>query len=914
VTSIRVLFSRILDLLLRRQREERLSEELQAHLDFLTDEYVASGMSEDEARLAARRSFGGVDQARMRYRDQRGLPSVDGLLQDLRFATRLLTKDRRFTITAVVALALGIGVTNTVFTIVNTAELRDLPFDQPDQLISIATRTADGRTGATSFADFQDWQRSTKMFAGLAASSMTGMNLSDDGRPPERLRGAFVSANAFQLLRVAPLIGRDFLPEDDRPGAPAVAIISYGIWQAHYGGDLSVIGRQVRVNEMPTTIVGVMPPGFGFPAFQDAWQPLAHMPSIQTARRDARRLNVFARLTDAAELPQARAVMDTIASQLAREHPETNKDTTASVVRLRDHGVDNWPILTPLLVAVGFVLLIACANVANLLLARSVSRAREIAIRASLGATRWRIVRQLLIECVLVAFLAGGLGLMLSKYGVSLLGVGFDLLDVAGPGQSNTPYWVNLSMNWPVFVFVAVLCLVSGLAFGIVPALHISKTDVNETLKDGGRGDVGGRRARRWTSTFVVSELALTMILLASAALLWRNFLTVYRSDAIIDASDLVTMRLTVPVERYATAEQVQAFHRQMDERLASRAETFRAAVGSYLPYGPDQGPLAMTIRHISMEGRDPVAGTPPPSARYALAGPRYFETLGLPVIRGRALSARDEQPGQEGAVVDQRLVTMFFADEDPIGQRIQLSAAGPQATQTSPWLTIVGVVPTLRPFGGERFANPVVYAPLTLEPMPRNVVVFARRPVSAERAGGHHIAIEDDPQLAAIVSGARDEVRAVDANLPVFGIETMEATLARTRVSSRLFGMWFGMLAAIALVLASVGLYALTAHSVASRTQEIGVRMALGAQAAEVVWLFLRRSFAQLAVGLTLGLGGALAAGQVLQSMLMGTDPRDGLTLAVVCAVLIIVSIVACLIPARRAARLDPVIALRKE
>jgi predicted permease len=750
--------------------------------------------------------------------------------------------------------------------------------------------------------------------AGLAATVLAPMNLSDERHQPERLRGTYVSSETFRLLRVAPVHGRDFLPDDDRPGAPAVAIISYGVWQVLYGGDPSVVGRVVRINDIPATIVGVMPARFGFPAFQDLWQPLALMPGIESAGRGMRRLDVFGRLVDSANLLAARAEIQNAAAQLAVAYPDSNTNLTVSVAPLKDRRPDSGPILMTMMGAVVFVLLIACANVANLLLARSVQRAREIAIRASLGATRWRIVRQLLIECLLVAICAGGLGLLLSVAGVKLLGVAFDVIDVAGPAQLNTPYWIDLSMNAPVFAFVAALCLATGLVFGLVPALHISKTDVHNTLKDGGRGGLGGRRARRWSGVFVAAELALTLVLLTGAGLLWRSFLTLYRQDAIVDVSDLVMMRLGLPVEKYSTPERQQAFFAALDDRLAGRSGVFRATIASYVPYSMSLTP----IRQLSLEGRQATPGSQLPSVRYAFAGPRYFETMGLPLIRGRAFGASDERTGEEGAIVDQQFVATFLADEDPIGRRIQLSAAQPPG-DTSAWLTIVGVVPAMtqgepvRP-SGQAGPPPMVYVPLSLEPAPRTVALVARRPDAAEHKTWRAVPIGGDPQLSSIVSAIRDEVRALDPDLPVFAIETMDAAMVRARFPNRLMGTWFGILAGIALVLASVGLYALTAHSVASRRQEIGVRMALGAQAREVIWLFLRRSIGQLGIGLALGIAGALATSRLLQSYVLRTDPVDAPTLIVVCAVLVIVSLLACLVPARRAARVDPVTTLREE
>jgi len=913
---MRGLLRRVWYLLRHRQLEDELEEELTFHREMMRQALEQEGVAADRVAVEAQRALGNDALARNHARDVWVWPWLQDISQDIRFAARLLAKERRFTLAAVVALALGIGVTNTVFTIVNTAMFRDLPFDEPERLISIQTQTTRGQGQAASFAEYRDWRDATTTFAGIGASAMAPLSLVDEGLQPERLRGAFVSANTFRLLRVAPLLGRDFLPEDDRAGAPAVVIISYGVWQGLYGGDAAVIGRYVRINDVPSTIVGVMPPRFGFPAFQDLWQPLALLPGLDMARRDVRRLSVFGRLTDAADLPRARAEIDTIVAQLAREYPDTNKDTMPSVMLMRDRLAlpSTWPILVTLMVAVGFVLLVACANVASLLLARSVNRSREIAIRASLGATRWRIVRQLLIECMLIATLAGALGLLLSVYGVTLLGVAFDAIEIAAPAQSNTPYWVDLSMNWLVFLFVGALCLVTGLAFGLVPALHISKTDVNDTLKDGGRGGIGGRHARRWTGAFVTAQLALTLILLSAAGLLWRNFLTTYRADVIVDASELVTMRLALSMQKYSTPELVQRFHEHLDERLVGRSDLLSATIASYIPYSAflSSAPQGSS-RQVAIEGHVVENGMARPSVQYVVAGPRYFETIGLPLARGRGFTARDELPAQAGAIVDERFATMFFGGEDPLGRRIQVSTGGAESA-ASPWLTIVGVVPTLVQYGPGRPAVPVVYVPLRLEPAPRIVGLMARRSRSDERATGRHLAIGNDPRLTAIVSAIRDEVRALDADLPVFAVETMDTALARSRFANRLIGTWFGMLASIALVLASVGLYALTAHSVASRTQEIGIRMALGAQTSEVVWMFVRRSVAQLAVGVTLGLAGALATGQLLHTWLTRTDPLDGLTLAVVSTTLILVSIVACFVPARRAARLDPVIALRND
>jgi putative ABC transport system permease protein len=904
MASIRVFMLRALDLVVGRCRDDRLTEEMQAHLDLLAEDYMAKGMSIEDARFAARRAFGGVDQMRSLHRDQRGFPSVDSLLQDVRFALRMLAKDRRFTLAAVTALGLGIGVTNTVFTIVNAALIRDVPFDEPDRLVALGTRDTRGRQFGMSYPDYVDVRQTATSFVDLAATTDLPANLSEEGRAPERLRGTHVSADTFGLLRSTPILGRDFLPEDEQPGAPAVVMLGYGIWQIRYGGDREIIGHAVRVNGVPSTIVGVMPPGFRFPFLQDLWQPLTLSPGNVAAKRDARTFRVFGRLADATDLPRAQAEVETISGRLAREFPDAHQGIAPTVTLLRDaRPAIPQPTLIALAVAVCFVLLIACGNVANLLLAKAIQRSREIAIRTSLGATRWRIIRQLLIECVLVATLAGAVGLILSVYGVRLLGVAFDVIEAAAPGQSNTPFWVDLRMNGPVFLFLGVLCLATALGFGFVPAVHISKANANDLLKAGGRTATGSRHARRWTGAFVVAQIALTLMLLAEASLLIRSLTVQYRADTGIATSNLVTMRLTLPPQKYPDAERRKRFFEQLDERLAASPVVSSAAIASDIPLS--WSPSAS--RQIWIEGRSGAGGDPVPTASYVIAGERYFETLGLRLLRGRAFVEDDGAAGREAAIVNQRFAAMFFQNEDPLGRRLQLRSTG-AAGPSSPWLTIIGVAPTLPMFGPGPPEDPMVYAPLRAEAAPpASAAVIVR---SLEPDSRH----DETKTLDAVISALREEVRALDADQPLYSIETMDSTMARRRFPTRLMSTWFGMLALIAMMLAAVGLYAITAHYMAQHTKEIGVRMALGARVGDVVWFFARRTVLQLAIGLAIGLSGALAIGQLLQSFLGEVGPRDPIILTSVTLLLSAVSVASCYFPTRRAARLDPVMVLRDE
>jgi putative ABC transport system permease protein len=815
------------------------------------------------------------------------------LYQDLRFAARLLIKDKWFTAVAVIALALGIGVNATVFTFVNAVLIRGLPFNDPDRIVVVGARDARGRDRGLSYPDFEDIRRSTRTFAGLAAYSAQTMNVSDEGRAPERYQGPYISTNAFRLIGQAPLLGRDFLAEDDRPGAAAVVILGNGVWTNRYGSDRSVIGRSITVNDTAATVIGIMPEGFKFPSGGDLWMPLGQLPRLAEQKRDARTIiDAFGRLNDGVTLAQAQAEMSTIAAKLAQDYPDSNKDVTAVVMTFneRENGGPIKLVFLSLMGAVAFVLLIACANVANLLLARSAGRAREMSVRISLGASRWRIVRQLLVESVLLSILSGLMGLALAYAGVRLF-------DVATQDVGR-PYWIQFTMDGKVLAFFAAVCLGTGFVFGLAPALHVSKTDLNEVLKEGGRSGSSGMRARRWTSALIVAELALTLVLLSGAGLMIRSFLNLYRLDLGIETSQLLTMRLNLPAQKYATIEQRRIFYERLDQRLAGLSGIQAATITTNAPMGGGMPRL------LSIDGRDTKAGELPPAVTQVMIGPRYFETLGVKVLRGRAFDDLDGTSGHDTVIINERFAAMHFGADDPVGHRIKLMPDGAAAPGSAPpvWATIVGVAPTIRQRTqaggtlGER-PDPVAYTPLRAQ-----APSFAILMIRAQR------------DSASLTSLAREEVRAIDPNLPLFGVQTMDQLLAQQRWAFRIFGTMFLIFAVIALALSSVGLYAVTAYSVAQRTQEIGVRMALGAQSVQVLWLILRRSVVQMAIGLTIGIAGAIGVSKLLSSVLFQTGSKDPVLLTAIISLLIGVSTIACLWPARRATRLDPVNALRND
>ena len=877
-----------------RRHEDELAEEMAVHRELAREGLEREGLSPADARDASHRAFGSDALAMNRSRDVWVLPWFQDIMQDVRFAIRMLVKDRRFTVAAVAALALGIGVNASVFAVINAALLKDMPFDDAVRLVAINTINAQGREEGVPVLDVEEYASGSTVFEGLAVSTGGTMNFSGESQPAERFRGAYLTANTFSVLRLAPILGRDFRPEDDKPGAPSVVLLGHGAWLRRYGGDPTVVGRTVRVNGIPTVIVGVMPPEVRYPFIAEAWQPLSQAPGIIEAKRGARQVAVVGRLTESADLERAQSEVATIASRLATDYAASHATLRSTVKRLRDTRPQFFAgTLMTMMGAVVFVLLVACANLAALLLARSAHRSREVAIRASIGAPRWRIVRQLLIECVLLAAIAGVAGLALARLGVQQIAVGFDVIEPGAAPGSTRMYWFDGSMDTLGFAFVGLLCLLTSLAFGLLPSLHVTRASLHDALKDSGRAASISRPTRRWSDGLMVAQLALTLVLLSGAGLLWRNFLTMQSDDRGVNSGGMVTGQVALPAS-YNSVDLRRRFFGQLEEQLSSAPDLASATLASEVPFVT----IPVAPWRLSLDNQPPDRGPVAPTAVMTWVGGRYFETVGAPILRGRNLSARDSLPGEESVVVNERFADLYFRDSDPIGQQIRMASPAPTASPLPP-LRIVGVTASMpRLVRRETPPDPVVYAPWRLDPGLRSVVIVVRSPAG----------------LASAASRLRNDVRGLDADLAVYGLETLDTAIARTRFGAQLFSTWLGILAVIALVVASVGLAAVTAHGVAQRQQEIGIRLALGADSREVTWMFVRRTLRNLGFGLVIGLAGALSVGQMILGSLGRTSPRDPLTLVVVTVLLSLVATLAGVIPARRASRVDPTVALRAD
>lgn len=804
------------------------------------------------------------------------------IAQDFRYALRTLLRSPGFTLTAIATLALGIGINAAVFSVTSAALFKGFRgVDDNSRILYIDT---EGRGCCVSYPEFEDWRAQATSFEGLGTVADLRVTLSDETAFPESYTASLVTANAFRLLHVRPILGRDFVAADEMPGAAPVAILSHGFWERRYAGDESVVGQTVRINGAPTTVIGVMPAGFAFPQNQTLWLPL--LPTPDRMQRDARGLwFTFARLADGVTLDGARAEMATIGQRLASEYPETNDNVVPVVQRFHEFfiGPDAAAIYGALWGAVGFVLLIACANLANLLLARGVGRSREISVRVALGAERLRIVRQLLVESLVLSGVGGLCGWWLAKWGVRAYAVWSN-----SPTRDWSEGIFDYSMDYRVFAYVVALSIGAGLVFGLAPALRLSRLDVNLGLKEGGRSVTAGRRGKRLSALLVTAQMALAVVLLAGAGLMARSFFNVYTRYLGFETDNIVTALMSLPVEEYADADAQVSFYARLEARIASIPGIESAAVASSLP-GMSGGRLVYEV-----DGAPPADADSRPRASRLIVSPAYFRAVGAAVLSGREFNDADDAAGLPVAIVNERFARLHWPGGDALGKRLRIFSNG----TTGEWLNVVGVSSNIQNSPLSLGFTPSIYVPFRQAPS-GGLWVFGRASVPPETLG----------------VAFRREVLALDSDLPIWlGPFTLESRLADAYWARGLYGGLFVMFAAIALLLASVGLYAVIAHSVNQRTQELGVRMALGAETSDVLRLVLRQGLVPFGVGLGVGLVASLGVTRVLESQLVDVSALDPLTYLTATAALVLAAMLGCWIPARRAMRVDPVIALRQD
>jgi putative ABC transport system permease protein len=809
------------------------------------------------------------------------------LWQDLRYGARMLLKKPGFTLIAVITLALGIGANTAIFSVVYAVLLRALPRADPDRLVMVYEANVERgfNRGAVAPGNYLNWKAQQTVFEEIGAYVTQSFALAgNDGA--DMLEGARVSANIFGLLRAAPGLGRVFTNEEDRLGGDRVVILSHGLWRRRFGAAQDIVGQSITLDDKPYAIVGVMPEGFSFPTSNvEIWAPAALDAERGLDGMTGRLLQVMARLKPQSTIEQARAEMEIITQRMARENPNFNSNLSANIATLREEVVSGWRrILLILFAVVACVLLISCANVANLLLARASTRTRETAIRVAVGASRLRIVRLLLIESLLLACAGGVVGLLIGWWGV-------DVLVALNPFDQLRESGVRIDANVAWFTFA--LTFLTGLLFGLAPALKSSKPDLNESLKDGGRGATAGAGLR---SALVVSEIALSLVLLVGAGLMIRSFLRLQSVDSGFDPRDLLTLRLSLPEARYPEAHQVINFYQQLTERLGRLPGVESVAATHALPLGGLSG-----VRPFTVEGRPRPESGKAPITPYRMVSPEYFRTMKITLVRGRDFTKQDEGQAAGVVIINQEFQRRYFPGEDPIGKRITLGGYDDQ------WGEIVGVVGDVRHWGAENEAQPEMYWAYSQAWLARSPTLsrLRRSLTLALRAGG-------DPQ--SLIQDVRREVIAMDKALPLTSVRTMEERMGDSLAGRRFNTLLLSLFASVALILAVVGLYGVISYTAAERTRDIGVRMALGAQTGDVLRLVIGQGLRLTLVGVGIGLLASFGLTRLMKDMLFEVRPTDPLTFVAIAVLLTAAALMACYIPARRATKVDPMVALRIE
>jgi len=887
---------RLVALNLAPTRENEIVEELSQHLEDHYEQSLRTGVSGDEAYDAALNELrasdlsGPLKQIERRVQQEPVVIGRDGnanllsdLWQDLRYGLRMLAKNPGFAAVAVIALALGIGANSAIFSVVNTVLLRPLPYKNPERLVMVwEENSKQGFPRDTpSPANFIDWRDQNHVFESMAAIVEASFNLTGAG-DPERIDGHGVSAGLFSLLGVEPQLGRAFRSEEDKPGGSHVVIISYGLWQRRFGSDPGIIGNPINLNGKSFIVVGVMPRTFQFPTRKDQlWVPLA-FDAKEAGQRGSHYLEVIARIKPGVTLQQAQAEMTTIATRLQQQYPETNTSIGAVVTPLHEQVVgDIKPALLVLLGAVAFVLLIACANVANLLLARAAVRQKEIALRLALGAGRARLIRQFLTESVLLAALGGGIGLLLAVVGLSVL------KRFIPPNISQAQ---AITIDAKVLIFTVLVSILTGLIFGLAPATQAANFNLNDTLKESGRDSAAGSRGNRIRGLLVISEVAVSFILLIGAGLLINSFLHLRNVDPGFRAERALTMKIVLPEPRYADKEQRGVFYRELIRRVETLPGVSSAAVATNLPLTESGNSVG-----VSIEGHADPAPDRVPIVITRIISPRYFETMGIPLLKGRAFTEEDKSESESPSVivVSETTARSFWPGEDALGKHIKV---GSPSNNDNKWLTVIGVVKDVRQFE------------LVVEPKPQMYLPFTQANFFEPRA----LVVKTNLEPLGLAATVRKTVWEIDKDQPVSDIASMEHIVSESVARQRFSMLLLGIFAGLALVLAAVGIYGVMSYSVAQRTHEIGIRMALGAQKKDVLKLTIGQGLKLVLIGVAIGLGAAFILTRVIASLLFGVSATDPITFVAISLVLIGVAMLASLIPALRAMKVDPMFALR--
>ncbi len=876
--------------LTRRKRVEReLSKELRFHLDRQTEEYIAAGMTPEDARRAALRRIGGLTQIEEECRDMRRTNWIDSLWQDLRYSLRALSGSPGFFAIMVATLTLAIGANSAIFSVIDGVLLRKLPYPDQNRIVRFFLTSASYPRFPINPFDFQDFRARNRLFESMAIMSRSDLQLSGAGEP-QRLTGFRVSAGYFRVIGVEPARGREFSVNDERPKNERVAILSDRIWRTRFGADLNILGKTIRLDARPFTVVGVMPARMQHPGNEyrpvpygdtvDVWWPFTF--EGDPSDRGSHYTEGIGRVKPGVTVEQASAEMNALMAQLANEHPG-DRDWRVLVVPLyREIVGANQRMLLVLLGAVGLVLLIACANAANLLLARATGRQREMAVRAALGAARGRLIRQMLTESLLISVLGGVCGTLLAILGTQAL---VKLLPPTFPRAQ------DIHMDLGVFAFTLGIALVTGVVFGLVPALQVSRTDLQQSLRESGRSTTGGARQLRLRNWLVIAEVSLACVLLIGAGLMLRSFVNLMRSDPGFRPEHVLTAAISLPDETYRTEETKLRFYQQLSAKLESMPGVRASGLGTDLPW---------TGYDDNMGGWQIEGKKPPPQAefhaRYHAAGVGYFQALGIPLLHGRFFTGADLKDARKVLIINREMAERYWPGEDVIGKRINFYNDHPSEKD---WTTVVGVVGDVKDTPEKSAAEPAFWWPLQQTPNFFPSILITVR-------------AESNP--AFLASEVRNAVRDVDPTLALAEVRFMDQ-IADASVSTPRFTLFLvGLFAALAITLAAIGTYGVISYSVNQRTQEFGMRVALGAKPADVLLLVLRQGLRLVAAGVVIGAVSALALARILRGLLYEVSAYDPLTFSIVPVLALLIAILACYLPARRATQADPVVALRSE